>query len=202
MVLTEQRPATRDLILDATDRLMGRFGFRKMTMDDLAREAGVSKRTIYVYFATKEDVGLSFLRRVVEGVQAEIGEIMASDRLPVEKISAVLTRRILRRVVGLKDYFQCLDEIFEGVRPRYLLQRQGFFAAETLMIVDLLEEGRRAGSFSYDDGPQCAKALLLATNAFLPYSLSVKEMGGLESIEADLRTMVGLLVDGLCCQRG
>jgi AcrR family transcriptional regulator len=197
MVGTAAKPATRDLILDATDRLMGRYGFRKMTMDDVAKEAGVSKRTIYVYFATKEDLGLSFLRRLVEGIQGELAQIIASDRDPAEKLSAVLTHRILPRVVGLKDYAQCLDEIFDGVRPRYLAQRQGFFETERQMVIGILEEGCRAGCFSVEDPAQCAKALLLATNALLPYSLSIKEMGGLETIENDLLTVVSLLVSGL-----
>jgi len=32
-------------ILDAADRLLGRFGFRRMTIDDLAKEAGIGKGT-------------------------------------------------------------------------------------------------------------------------------------------------------------
>ena len=35
--------STEEQILDATDRLIGRFGLKKMTMEDVAREAGVSR---------------------------------------------------------------------------------------------------------------------------------------------------------------
>jgi AcrR family transcriptional regulator len=197
MILDESKISTRDQILDATGLLMGRFGFRKMTMDDVAKEAGVGKRTIYLHFASKEDVGLSFLRRLVEAIQEELAEIIASDLQPAAKLSAVLTRRIVRRVVGLNDYEQCLDELFESARTRYIEQRKGFFLTECQMVVQVLEEGRLSGAFAYEDGPACAKALLLATNTLLPYSLSVKEMGGLETIECDLKVIVDLVVAGL-----
>lgn len=197
MVLTQTKLATREVILDAAERLLGQFGFRKMTMDDVAKEAGVSKRTIYVYFATKEDLGLSFLRRLVEGIQADLAAIIASECTPVDKLTCVLTHRILKRVVGLKDYAQCLDEIFDGARTRCMEQRQEFFDIEHRMVARILEAGRQSGCFSFDDTHQVARSILVATNALLPYSLSVKEMGGLELIERDLRTMVSLLVGGL-----
>jgi len=43
-----------DLILDAADRLLARYGYKKMTMDDLAQEVGIGKGTIYLHFSTKE----------------------------------------------------------------------------------------------------------------------------------------------------
>src|SRR5690606_6409338 len=47
---TGKKGETREAILDATDRLLATRGFRKLTMDDIAAEAGVSRRTIYMYF--------------------------------------------------------------------------------------------------------------------------------------------------------
>ena len=37
------REDVHDLILDAADRLLARYGYRKMTMDDLAREVGIGQ---------------------------------------------------------------------------------------------------------------------------------------------------------------
>ena len=33
----------REIILDAADRLLARYGYKKMTMDDLAQEVGIGK---------------------------------------------------------------------------------------------------------------------------------------------------------------
>ena len=53
-VRTQPMPTTRDRILDAAERLLARFGYKKTTMEDIAREAGLGKRTLYLHFASKE----------------------------------------------------------------------------------------------------------------------------------------------------
>ncbi len=45
-----------DRILDAAERLVFRTGARKMSLTDVATMAGVSRPTIYRYFASKEDL--------------------------------------------------------------------------------------------------------------------------------------------------
>ena len=46
-------------------RLLARYGYRKMTIDDVAREVGIGKGTIYLHFKSKEDVALSRIDRVI-----------------------------------------------------------------------------------------------------------------------------------------
>jgi len=48
--------ARRAVILDAALRVFGQYGYRRTTMDDIAREAGIAKGTIYLSFASKEEV--------------------------------------------------------------------------------------------------------------------------------------------------
>src|SRR5262249_16762278 len=56
----------RDAILDAAERLLARYGFKKTTIDDLAREAGIGKGTVYLHFPSKEEVALCTIDRIVE----------------------------------------------------------------------------------------------------------------------------------------
>lgn len=53
----------KDLILEAAQALFMANGFSAVSMDDIAREAGVSKRTVYAYFKTKEDLFNHFLEK-------------------------------------------------------------------------------------------------------------------------------------------
>jgi AcrR family transcriptional regulator len=46
----------RAVILDAALRVFGQYGYRRTSMDDIAREAGIGKGTIYLSFASKEEV--------------------------------------------------------------------------------------------------------------------------------------------------
>ena len=49
-------PAKRDQILDGATKVFLESGFDAASMNDICRVAGVSKGTIYVYFANKEDL--------------------------------------------------------------------------------------------------------------------------------------------------
>ncbi|MGV3613726.1 MAG: TetR/AcrR family transcriptional regulator [Fimbriimonas sp.] len=197
MALITPRTETRDAILDACDGIMARWGFRKMTMDDLAKEAGVSKRTIYEYFPSKLEVGLSSIGRVVQTARDEMAAIGQESAPPADRLRRMLERRVMARVLAVQDYHQSLDELFEAVRPAYMARRRETFEIEAGLIADVLRIGRSAGNFRFEDATATAETLLLATNAFLPYSLSVRELGQPDAIQARLRTMVELLVRGL-----
>ncbi|MCE1253477.1 MAG: TetR/AcrR family transcriptional regulator [Anaerolineae bacterium] len=52
-----------DRILDATAELILRWGYNKTTIDDIARQAGVAKGTIYLHWKTREDLFKALLKR-------------------------------------------------------------------------------------------------------------------------------------------
>lgn len=197
MVATAEKTNTKDAILDATDRLMARYGFRKMTVDDIAREAGVGKRTIYLHFKSKEDVGLSSIDRVVQQVHASLEAVQGSN-LPVDqRLQKVLRERVMGRIRQVQDYRESLDELFEAIRPAYLLRRSAFFNHEVALVASLLAEGNQSRAFEVIDPDATAHAMVQATNAYLPYSLSVRELGALDQIESKLEAMVGVLLRGV-----
>ncbi len=59
-------PTKSDAIIEAADRLFARFGFRRTAMDDIAREAGVAKGTLYLYFTSKEALFRALLARNID----------------------------------------------------------------------------------------------------------------------------------------
>lgn len=188
---------TRDSILDATDRLMQRYGFRKMTMDDIAREAGISKRTIYTYFPSKEEVGLSSIARVVSRAHEAMAAAAAQPGPFASKLEKMLLDRVITRVESVRDYRESLDGLFEAVRPAYMLRRKASFEHEAHALANVIKQGVDAGEFDSADPEQDADAMVRATNAYLPYSLSVAELGDLESIRSGLLSMVRLLIKGV-----
>jgi AcrR family transcriptional regulator len=194
---TAVKPDTSEAILDAMDTLMARYGYRKTTMDDLAREAGISKRTIYLYFPSKEEVALSSIGRVVQTAQARMKQIAIEDGDPRLLLENMLVERVMARVRSVEGYRLSLDELFEAVRPAYLARRQTSFDAEQQIITDALIAGQAAGIFTFDDASETAHDLLSATNAYLPYSLSVRELGQIKEIENRVRRLAKLLVRGL-----
>ncbi len=197
MAAPQLKTPTRDLILDAADRILARFGFRKMTMDDLAAEARVSKRTIYLYFQSKEDVGLSSIERTVAQVFERMRDAASRAGNPRDALQAMLRERVMGRVLAVQGFHQGLDQLFEVVRPAYLERRRTMFDTEIDLIASVIDTGIRDGSFTADDPRSAAESLLLATNAFIPYGLSVEELGRPQEIERRLYRMIDLLLNGL-----
>jgi AcrR family transcriptional regulator len=188
---------TRDLILDAMDGLMARYGFRKTTVDDVAREARVSRRTIYLYFSSKEELGLASIERVVLHAQARMEQELAAPDAAEARLRRMLTVRVMERVEAVQEYRVSLDELFESVRPEYMARRAQSFDRERALIVAALEIGVAEGAFDVRNAQSVASSLLHATNAFLPYSLSVRELGTLATIRARLEAMLDLLMRGI-----
>jgi AcrR family transcriptional regulator len=192
--------ATVDLstrVLDAADRLLARYGYRKMTVDDIAAEAGIGKGTVYLAFASKEDVALSCIDRMVDGLIAGLRKIAAGRGDPLERLRAMLVHRVLCRVDYARAHAASLDAILAAVRPAFLARRERHFAAEAAVIAALLEDARRAGAARALDARAAAVALVTATNALLPYSLSVAELGRRAEIERRARDLAELLVRGI-----
>ncbi|HXS65926.1 MAG TPA: TetR/AcrR family transcriptional regulator [Streptosporangiaceae bacterium] len=64
----------RTAILDAALRVFGQYGYRRASMEDIAREAGIGKGTIYLSFASKDEVFLalsqSLSQRMLDDAEA------------------------------------------------------------------------------------------------------------------------------------
>lgn len=65
-------------------------GFYRVTMDDLALQAGVSKRTIYRYFESKEAVIEAVVDSFMVRMGKEVDEIIASQKTPEEILAHIL----------------------------------------------------------------------------------------------------------------
>lgn len=78
-------------ILDAAEALLIRFGYRRVTVDDVARRAGVGKGTVYLYWPSKLELCASVLTR--ESAQLLADELAAIRADPAE----ILVHRSMRR---------------------------------------------------------------------------------------------------------
>ncbi|HEU4595384.1 MAG TPA: TetR/AcrR family transcriptional regulator [Pyrinomonadaceae bacterium] len=191
------REDIRDLILDATDRLLARYGYKKMTMEDLAQEVGIGKGTIYLHFPSKEEVVLSHVDRIVERLKGQLSTIARRETSPATRLREMLLARVLFRFDSVQHYTESLSDLLAALRPGLLTRRRRHFEEESQIIADVLREGRREGLFELRDAASTARTMLTATNALLPYSLSARELGKREDVAVETARVVDLLLYGL-----
>jgi TetR/AcrR family transcriptional regulator, regulator of autoinduction and epiphytic fitness len=81
--------ARRAEILDAALRVFGQYGYRRTSVDDIAREAGIAKGTVYLSFASKEEVFQALAQRLS---QQMLTDAEAASRRPgttADKLAAM-----------------------------------------------------------------------------------------------------------------
>ncbi|GAC1696646.1 MAG: helix-turn-helix domain-containing protein [Ktedonobacteraceae bacterium] len=66
-------------ILAAAAELVGRWGYAKTTVDDIARQAGVAKGTIYLHWKTREDLFQALMKREELALAEDIRQRIAAD---------------------------------------------------------------------------------------------------------------------------
>jgi AcrR family transcriptional regulator len=123
-----------DQVLDGARTVFLRDGFERASVDDIAREAGVSKATIYAYFPDKQllflEVARLECRRQTEDAEASVdSDAPARVMLTVaaERIAAFLMsefgQRMFRIVVGEGERFPGLGQEFYENGPGLIHDR-------------------------------------------------------------------------------
>ena len=90
-----RRPESRpDEILDAARKVFGDCGFARTKLDDVARLAGVSKGTLYLYFDSKETL-------FREMVRAKIVALLAKSETLLESHSGSCRELLVQLITGM-----------------------------------------------------------------------------------------------------
>jgi AcrR family transcriptional regulator len=109
----DERKLREERILDAAAALLVRFGYRKTTIDDVAREAGVGKGTIYLHWKDKNELFRASIWREEQRYTDELQRRLASDpqggllhRITVHAMLAALSNPLMTAILsGNSDIF-------------------------------------------------------------------------------------------------
>jgi AcrR family transcriptional regulator len=74
-----KQPSRTDRILDAAGSLLLRYGYRKVTIEDISRQAGIGKGTVYLHWRTKQELFDALLRRESLAVIEELLARLRAD---------------------------------------------------------------------------------------------------------------------------
>ncbi len=95
---TERQEARREQILHGAAKVFSKKGFHASTVDEIARELGLTKASIYYYVADKSDLLYQLYRRAMELLLESQAEIMARKDSPDQKLRAMIEEYV--RIVG------------------------------------------------------------------------------------------------------
>lgn len=117
-----ENPEKKDLIIESARKIFEKFGYSKASMDDIAKEAGLGKGTIYYYFESKEDIFLELLQQMEEVLSQEIEQLIHSKPNFIEKFKTFIEEPIKYLI----RYSPVLLEVFSNQSPNFLKKIQKF----------------------------------------------------------------------------
>jgi AcrR family transcriptional regulator len=158
----QPQPTDRRLqILDAAERIFSRKGFDKARMDDIVKEAGLSKGSLYWYFKSKDELIRALLDRVFisEMQEAEALAEMpgsAEDKLKAFIEIAVREYKHFEKILPLSYEFVALAARSKAVRSVIV----GYFRHYLDMMAQIIQEGIESGEFRTVDADVAASSLI------------------------------------------
>ncbi len=179
----------RDAYLDAARDCILDVGWRRTTLTEVARRAGVSRMTIYRTWADMPTLLGDLMTREWAGVVT--AQVAASDRsTALERIADGIVGTV--RTLRDNELFVRIVELDPELILPYLFSRRGRSQDLILAItVGAIEDGQADGSVRSGDPGSMARAVLLAVQGFV---LSVHTMadGGVsvEDLDAELTTLL------------
>ncbi len=124
-----------DQVLDGARRVFLRDGFEGASVDDIAREAGVSKATLYSYFPDKRLLFME-VAKVECRRQAEEAAALIDDSAPVAEVLRVAGTRIVG--FAQSDFGQRMFRMCVAESDRFPALGQEFYQSGPLMVRDRL----------------------------------------------------------------
>jgi len=159
-----QKETRRQQILDAALRCFSRDGFHGTTTADIVRESGVSQGTLYLYFATKEDIVVALADDRHQG-EAFLSALAQSEPDPVQGLMLMIElygkslpdpRRLDQRRVGIQGWAEALRN------PRIHASAVEGLSSVREAIVGLIEKGQQTSQIRPDVDPDAVARILIA----------------------------------------
>ena len=82
-----------DAILEAAFGVFATYGFRRTSMDDIAKAAGMSRSALYLHYRNKEDIFRSLTQRFMEKALRDMAEVLSRDQPPERALIAAFAVR-------------------------------------------------------------------------------------------------------------
>lgn len=187
MVTQKRTERSRNLILDAADAAFREVGFAQVSMDDIAIRAGLTRKTAYNLFASKEDIALQLIARVEAHdapyralIDANMNFLALLERILLDSASWCLANPSLARLA-----------LAPAQRPS-LAPPAGRPSFQKL-VRDVVVLGQTQGVIRQDDDANFMALILLGIYG----QAMLTALAGGPFSEAEIRRIIRIVVEGI-----
>ncbi len=155
---------TQRAILDIAEDLLQDRGFNGFSYADISAELGVKNAAVHYHFPTKEDLGVSIIRRYRERFKLWIKNARVKDLASQQKLDWFLNIYSSTRADhGKVCLAGVLETEFNSIPESLREQTQGLTKELIAWLQAILDDGRQAGVFRFNGDPADKAALILSS---------------------------------------
>ncbi len=189
--LTRTQKQEKELeIVRAATRVLEQRGFDALTMEEVAREAGLAKGTLFLYYKHKEDLILAVFSAMAETLGQTLGAIAAAELAPEEMLNRTVHALLVhfdkkRDITGYSGGLPLAGPSKEALRSRFAANMQAIAAALKLCA--------GGGLLELEDPLFSASALFGLCRGSNSYA---RAAGHKLSVEERARRITGIFLNG------
>ncbi|WP_166257857.1 TetR/AcrR family transcriptional regulator [Marinobacter salicampi] len=146
----QEKLARHEAILDAAEEVFSSKGYERTSMDDLARQANLSRALLYVYFKDKAAIQRGIMLRAGESLRRRFSEARDSADTGLAQIAAI-GKAYYRFYLDEPDYFTALTQAATAMQDADEAQAEQMSCCESAtmaLMVSAIETGLQDGSLN------------------------------------------------------
>ncbi len=183
---------TKNEIVEIAREIFARFGFKKTTMDEIAKAVKKAKSSLYYYFQSKEEVFQAVIEQEANVLRDKIEKAISQEETPQDKLRAYVITR-MKALKQLANFYSALkDEYLENFKFIEKFRRK-YDEEEIQTISKILSEGVEKGVFYVKDVEMTALAILIALKGFEWWIFQ----GNMKWSEKDIDNLLDVLFYGI-----
>lgn len=138
------------LLIDVARKLFAQKGLNGTTMNDIANESGISRRTLYVYFSNKEEIYSAVIETEIERLSDKMDEVASRDIDPELKVATLIYTHLNAVKETVVRNGSLRAEFFRNI---WMVEkaRKNFDEDEIEILRKIYSEGKEDGEFDIDN---------------------------------------------------
>ena len=134
-------------ILERVSCLYRKYGIKSVTMDDVARELGISKKTLYIHFSDKDDLVMQVLNFESKKRAQEFKNIYERKLNAIEELLEV--NRYMNHM--MRDHSTVIDYDLKKYYPEHYAKTQEMRREKMFeSVINNMKKGKKEGLFRLD----------------------------------------------------
>ena len=178
-------------ILVAAWQAFATYGFRKTSMDDIARGAGMSRPAVYLHFKGKEEIFRSLVSHYYQGASADVATALAEPGSPAEQLKRAFDAQTGETMAAMLTSPHGMELLDTGAATAADIKEEGE-AKLTALYADWLTREAEAGRIRLAGTAEAVAGTITSAMTAVKHDRS-----DYQTVKARLDLLAKMLGDGL-----